>query len=98
MKTYQKHFIGKGTQVGQMNIVKCVIPVEEAEKTIFEKNGKKYYSFEVAKMQSPDKFERTHTIYFQTVEVTEEPKQNKAPEKETPKPKRTRKPKEEKVS
>ena len=99
MKTYKKNYIGKGTQVGSMNIVKCVIPVEEAQKTIFEKNGVKYYSFEVAKMQSVDKFNRTHTIYFQTEEVTEEKKQDKAPAKqETSKPKRTRKPKAEKQS
>jgi len=66
MTTFVKNFIGKGTQVNGLDIVKVVIPVEEAMKSTFEKNGVTYISFEVAKMKDPDKFGRTHTCYFQT--------------------------------
>lgn len=99
MKTYKKNFIGKGTQVGTMQIVKVIIPVAEAAKTIFEKNGVKYFGFEVAKMKEADKYGRTHTVYFQTVEASqEEPKQDEAPKhQDAPKPKRIRKPKTDKA-
>ena len=68
--TYKKNFIGKGKQVGTMEIIKVVIPIEAAEGAVFEKDGVKYLGFEVAKMQNPDKFERTHTVYFTTRENT----------------------------
>lgn len=79
MKTYTKNFIGKGKQVGQMNIIKVIIPLEEVNKTIFELNGVKYVGFEIAKMQNPDKFGRTHTAYYQTLEITEDKKETEAP-------------------
>ena len=66
MTTYIKNYIGKGTQVNGLDIIKVVIPVEEAMKATFEKNGVTYISFEIAKMKEPDKFDRTHTCYYQT--------------------------------
>ena len=95
MKTYKKNFIGKGTQVGTMQIVKIIIPIAEAEKTMFEKNGVKYFGFEVAKMKEADKYGRTHTVYYQTVETNQEEtkKDEAAKAQDAPKPKRTRKPK-----
>ncbi len=72
MTTFEKHYIGKGTQVNALNIVKVVIPMEEALKATFEKNGVTYLSFEVAKMKNPDKFDRTHTCYFQTKVYSED--------------------------
>jgi hypothetical protein len=73
MTTFEKHYIGKGTQVNDLDIVKVVIPMEDALKATFEKNGITYLSFEVAKMKSPDKFNRTHTCYYQTKEQSEQP-------------------------
>ena len=91
MKTYEKHYIGKGTQVNDLDIVKVVIPMEDALKTMFVKNGITYISFEVAKMKSPDKFNRTHTCYYQTKEQSE-PAKDKEPEQ----PKKTAKKKSKK--
>ena len=88
MTTFEKHYIGKGTQVADLNIVKVVLPVEGIEAAIFEKEGIKYLGFEVAKMKTPDKFGRTHTCYYQTKVYTEDAtaeqpeKQKKASKKE----------------
>jgi len=82
MKTYTKNYIGKGKQVnGTMDIVRVVIPVEEAMKTVFEKNGISYLSFEVAKMKEADKFGRTHTVYYQTREEVEDTPVEQKPKK-----------------
>ncbi len=81
MTTFEKHYIGKGTQVANLDIVKVVLPVEGLEAAVFEKEGIKYISFEIAKMKQPDKFGRTHTCYFQTKVQTEELK-NQEPAKQ----------------
>lgn len=81
MTTFEKHYIGKGTQVNDLEIVKVVIPMDEALKATFEKNGVTYISFEVAKMKQPDKFNRTHTCYYQT-KIQSEPAHDKEPEKQ----------------
>ena len=96
MKTYEKHYIGKGTQVNDFDIVKVVIPMEDALKTTFVKNGITYLTFEVAKMKSPDKFNRTHTCYYQT-EKQIEPAQDMEPEpqKKTAKKKSKKEPAED---
>ena len=78
MTTFEKHYIGKGTKLENLDIVRVVIPVEFIEEAIFEnkKDGKKYLSFEVAKLKEADKFGRTHTCYFQTKVYTENPVQD----------------------
>ena len=81
MTTFEKHYIGKGTQVTDLDIVKVVLPVEGIEAAIFEKEGIKYLGFEVAKMKTPDKFGRTHTCYYQTKEQSE-PAKDKEPEQQ----------------
>lgn len=88
MKTFEKHYIGKGTKLENLDIVKVVIPVEFIEEAIFEnkKDGKKYLSFEVAKLKEADKFGRTHTCYYQTKvnsdnPVQEEPAKQKKDDK-----------------
>jgi hypothetical protein len=81
MTTFEKHYIGKGTQVNDLDIVKVVIPMEDAFKATFVKNGITYLSFEVAKMKSPDKFNRTHTCYYQT-KVQSETAKDQEPEKQ----------------
>jgi len=72
MTTFEKHYIGKGTQIANLDIVKVVLPVEGIETAIFEKGGIKYLGFEVTKMKTPDKFGRTHTCYYQTKVYTED--------------------------
>ncbi len=95
MTTFEKHYIGKGTQVNDLDIVKVVIPMEDALKATFVKNGITYLSFEVAKMKSPDKYNRTHTCYYQT-KTQNEPAKDQEPEKQK-KAKTSKKPKSEPV-
>ena len=78
MTTFEKHYIGKGTQVNDLEIVKVVIPMDQILKATFVKDGITYVSFEVAKMKSPDKFNRTHTCYYQTKEQSEPAKDQKS--------------------
>ena len=82
MTTFEKHYIGKGTQVENLEIIKIVLPVEGLEKAVFEMNGVKYLSFEVAKLREEDKFGRTHTCYYQTKVTSTIPTQDEAAEKQ----------------
>ena len=71
MKSYKKNYIGKGTQVENMDIVKVTLKVEEILKYKHEFEGSEYITLEVARMQQPDKFNRSHTAYVTIVEETE---------------------------
>ncbi|MDP3441581.1 MAG: hypothetical protein Q8T08_01865 [Ignavibacteria bacterium] len=82
MTTFEKHYIGKGTQVENLEIIKIVLPVEGLEKAVFEMNGVKYLSFEVAKLREEDKFGRTHTCYYQTKVTSAIPTKDEAAEKQ----------------
>jgi hypothetical protein len=75
MKSFKKNYIGKGTQVENMEIVKVTLKVEEILKHKHEYDGNEYLTFEVAKMKQADNFGRTHTAYVTTRE--------EAPEEET---------------
>jgi len=74
MKTYKKNYIGKGTQVANMQITKVTLKVAELLKFKHEFEGEEYITFEVAKMQNPDKFGREYTVYCTTREEIEEEK------------------------
>ncbi len=75
MKTFEKHYIGKGTQVENFDIVRISVRKSELEKCSHDFEGETYVTFEVAKMQHPDQFGKTHTCYYQTkVEIPDEPK------------------------
>lgn len=69
MTTYTKNYIGKGTQVEGMDIVKVFIQTDKLEECTFEKDGIRYAGFEIAKMLNPDRFGRTHTVYFSVKEA-----------------------------
>lgn len=64
MKTFEKIYIGKGKQVGDLNIVKVTLKLEDLQALAFEFEGTTYVSFEVAQMINPDNFGRTHTCYY----------------------------------
>ena len=87
MKTYKKNYIGKGTQVEGMQIVKVNVRVDELLKHTYEYEGVTYCRFEVAKMQQPDKYGKEYTAYVVTSEDVPE-------EKPTAKPRKPRKPQE----
>ncbi len=69
--TYKKNYIGKGKEVETKNgkkldIVKVTIKVKDALKFKHEFEGEEYITFEVAKMQKADNWDRTHTAYVTT--------------------------------
>jgi len=71
--SYKKNYIGKGKQVvtkkGKvLDIVKVTLKVSEVLKYKHEYEGEDYMTFEVAQMQKPDDFKRTHTAYVSTRE------------------------------
>lgn len=63
MSTFIKHYIGKGKTVGEMQIIKVTCKTEDLVRYSYEYEGVKYVSFEVARMKSPDKFNRDHSVY-----------------------------------
>jgi len=76
--SYEKIYIGKGTQVPNYQIAKVTLKLEEVQKIAYERDGVTYVTFEVAKLKEPDKFGRTYTCYHsRKVNVANEP----APEK-----------------
>ena len=77
MKTFEKNYVGKGTQVENLNIVKVTLNVEELLKHKHEYEGKDCVTIEVAKMQKPDIFDRTHTAYVLVLVEIEEEKPKK---------------------
>jgi phage protein D len=88
MTTYTKSYIGKGTAVAGMDIVKVTLKVEDLLKVTHEFNGVEYLTFELAKMQQKDEFGRTHTAYVsvrEKEEEQEEAEQQKKAAKETKK-------------
>jgi len=77
MKTYKKNYIGKGAQNENLDIVKVTLKVNDLLQFKHEFNGQEHVTLEVARMQQPDKFNRTHTAYVTTVEETVEEKPKK---------------------
>ncbi len=60
---YEKVYIGKGTQVPNLQIARVTVKLEEVNKIAYERDGVWYVTFEVAKLKEPDKFGRTYTCY-----------------------------------
>ncbi|QIA07125.1 hypothetical protein [Draconibacterium halophilum] len=85
MKTFKKNYIGKGIQVPNMSITKVTVKVSELLKHVHEFGGEQYCTFEVAKLQQPDDFNRTHTAYCTTVEEVPDDNSKKPSEKSTKK-------------
>jgi len=80
MKKYTKNYIGKGTQIEGLDIVRVTLKVEELLKVTHKYDGVEYLTFEIAKMQSKDDFGRTHTCYVSVKETVKE--EESAQEKE----------------
>ncbi len=80
MTTFEKHYIGKGKQVEGLDIVRVTLPAEGLETALYEKEGVKYLTFEIAKLKTPDKFGRTHTCYYQEKVYTADPEGKQAQE------------------
>ena len=61
---YEKIYIGKGTQVPNLQITRVTLKLEEVQKIAYERDGVWYVTFEVAKLKEADKFGRQFTCYF----------------------------------
>ena len=86
MKTFEKNYIGKGKQIANMKIVRFTLKIEEVLQHKYSYNGEEYITLEIAELQSPDKFENTHTVYVnKRVETAEPVKAAPAKEKKQPK-------------
>lgn len=78
MKSYKKNYIGKGKEVEtevkskKLDIVKVTLKIEEVLKHKHEFEEEEYITFELARMQKPDDYGRTHTAYVSILEETEE--------------------------
>lgn len=81
MSKFKKIFIGKGTKVENMDIVRLSLKVEEVLKHKHEYAGDDYITFEVAKLQQPDRFGRSHTAYVSVKEEIGDEKPQKATKK-----------------
>ena len=70
--------LGKGIASASLGAIlearglKVTLNVEELLKHKHEYEGKEYVTIEVAKMQKPDRFDRTHTAYVSVLKGTEE--------------------------
>ncbi len=64
MKTFVKHYIGKGKQVPGLTIAKCTCKLADLENFSYEYEGVRFVTFEVAKMKTADNFGRDFTLYI----------------------------------
>jgi hypothetical protein len=79
MKTFVKHYIGKGKKVEGLAIVKVTCKLEDLQKFAYFYDGVEYVSFEVAKMKEPDQFGRDYTVYVNQQEEAEAKVKDKKP-------------------
>jgi hypothetical protein len=81
MTQFEKKYIGKGSKVGNLDIVRVTISKEilaEIMKSEMVKyDEKEYLVFEVAALKSKDNYGRTHTAYI-SKRTEAKPKRKKA--------------------
>jgi hypothetical protein len=89
MKTFEKHYIGKGKQVEGLQIAKVTCKLDDILKHTHEFKGDVYICFEVAKMLNTDRFGNDFTVYVnKLVEKADPPKNEKPATKAAMKPKK----------
>jgi hypothetical protein len=64
---FVKNYIGKGVQVKDLDIVKVTLDITQALEHAYECEGKKYLTFEVAKMQQADDYGKTRDCKLNSV-------------------------------
>ena len=92
MKTFEKNYIGKGTQVANLSIVKFSFKLSEIAKLSHVFNGEDYITFEVAKLKNTDSFGHDYTAYVNKMVETPEAQTSQvqdAPQKKIRKPKKS---------
>lgn len=67
MAQFEKIYIGKGTKVQDLDIVRVSISKGNLEQILndhlVEYEGKEYFIFEVAALKEADQYGKTHTVY-----------------------------------
>ncbi len=67
MAQFEKTYIGKGTKVQDLDIVRVSISKENLEQALndhlVEYEGNEYLIFEVASLKEADQYGKTHTVY-----------------------------------
>ena len=86
MKKFEKTYIGKGKQIGDLQIIRISCKIADLEKLSHQYNGEDYITFEVARLQNPDSFGHSHTAYVNKLVESTEP----ATVQEPSAPKKTR--------
>ncbi|MDO6437064.1 hypothetical protein Q4534_06590 [Cyclobacterium sp. 1_MG-2023] len=68
MSQFEKTYIGKGTQVKDLDIIRVSISKETLEEILkdhmVDYDGNEYLVFEVASLKEPDQYGKTHTAYI----------------------------------
>lgn len=68
MSQFEKNYIGKGTQVKDLDIIRVSISREKLEEILknhmVDYEGNEYLVFEVASLKEPDQYGKTHTAYI----------------------------------
>ena len=72
MKTFKKTYLGKGKKIQNLRIVKVTCRLDDLKAIAYDFEGTDYVTFEIAQMQNPDNFGRTHTCYYRK-EVEDQP-------------------------
>ena len=67
-----KNFIGSGKKFNDF-VVKVSIDIEKATPFIYEFNGKKYLTFDVATKRETDQYGKTHDVSVWTKDGAESP-------------------------
>jgi hypothetical protein len=87
MKKFVKNYIGKGTKVEGLEIIKVSIKISDILKFAHKYNDEDYISLEVAKLQTPDNFGHDYTVYVNRLEEEQVSEPAPAPKKQTKKSK-----------
>ncbi len=75
MKNFIKHFVGKGKQVGELQIIKVTVKLEDLQKYAYQYDNVQFVTFEIAKMKTPDNFGRDYTAYVSVLQESPVPKE-----------------------
>ena len=68
MAQFEKMYIGKGSKVNELDIIRVTISRETLEQILENQmvtyEGKEFLIFEVAPLKDPDQYGNTHTAYI----------------------------------
>ena len=75
-----KNFIGSGKRNEKFaGIVSVTLDLEKCKEHIYEYNGKKYLTFDVAEKREADQYGKTHSVSVWTPDEKKEPAPSQTP-------------------